>query len=124
MAGVFDRFPRLRIVLGHNGEGIPFMLDRIDNRYKTMNSGGTGKLKRLPSAYFKDHFVITTSGTNWAPAVRFCQQVLGTEKVLFAVDYPFENDVETVRQADAIPISRREFELFYHANAERIFKLG
>lgn len=123
MSGVFDRFPRLRIVLGHNGEGIPFMLDRIDNRYKTMHGGGTGKLKRLPSEYFRDNFVITTSGTNWSPAVKFCQQVLGADKVLFAVDYPFENGPETVLQADAIPMSRAERDQFYWRNAARVFKL-
>lgn len=124
MAGIFDRFPKLRIVLGHNGEGIPFYLDRIDNRYKTMHRGGTGPLKRLPSEYFRDHFVITTSGSNWSPAVNFCQQVLGPEKVLFAVDYPFEAGPETVAAADAIPMSDRERTLFYHANAERVFRMG
>lgn len=124
MAGVFDRFPKLRIVLGHNGEGIPFYLDRIDNRYKTMNRGGTGKLKRLPSEYFRDNFVITTSGSNWSPAVKFCQQVMGPDKVLFAVDYPFEAGVETVQAADAIPMSHREREMFYHLNAERVFKIA
>lgn len=123
MAGVFDRFPKLRIVLGHNGEGIPFYLDRIDNRYKTMHGGGTGALARLPSDYFREHFVITTSGSNWAPAVRFCQEVLGPEKVLFAVDYPFEDGIATVRQADAIPMPARERELFFHANAERVFRI-
>ncbi|MEZ0243944.1 MAG: amidohydrolase family protein [Sphingomonas sp.] len=124
MAGVFDRFPKLRIVLGHNGEGIPFQLDRIDNRYKTMHRGGTGALKRLPSDYFRDNFVITTSGSNWAPAVKFCQQVLGPDKVLFAVDYPFEADVETVNAADAIPMSDRDRHLFYHGNAERVFRIA
>lgn len=123
MAGVFDRFPKLRIVLGHNGEGIPFQLDRIDNRYKTMNRGGTGKLKRLPGDYFRDNFVITTSGSNWAPAVKFCQQVMGPDKVLFAVDYPFEADVETVAAADAIAMPDRDRGLFYHGNAERVFKI-
>lgn len=121
MAGVFDRFPRLRVVLGHNGEGIPFMLDRIDNRYKTMHGGGTGKLKRLPSDYFRSNFVITTSGSNWAPAVRFCQEVMGPDKVLFAVDYPFENGPETVQAADSIPMSRAHREMFFHRNAERVF---
>jgi 2,3-dihydroxybenzoate decarboxylase len=77
----------------------------------------------LPSEYFFDHFVVTTSGSNWAPAVRFCQQVLGPDKVLFAVDYPFEADVETVRAADAISMSDRDRHLFYHGNAERVFRI-
>lgn len=124
MAGVFDRFPRLRVVLGHNGEGIPFYLDRIDNRYMTMNGGGTGKLRKLPSAYFRENFVVTTSGANRAPAVRMCQEVLGVEKVLFAIDYPFEKDVEAVAAAEAVPMSARDDEQFFHRNAERVFGIA
>ncbi|WP_294075875.1 amidohydrolase family protein [Sphingomonas sp.] len=123
MAGVFDHFPKLKIVLGHNGEGIPFYLDRIDNRYMAMNRGGTGKLKRRPSAYFRENFYVTTSGTNWAPAVRLCQEVLGADRVLFAIDYPFEDGPEAVRRADAIGMNRADSALFFHANAERVFKI-
>jgi len=123
MAGVFDRFPDLTIVLGHNGEGIPFNLDRIDNRYMTMHGGGTGKLKMKPSEYFHRNFVVTTSGTNWSPAVRFCQDVLGPQRVLFAVDYPFENGVEAVRAVDGMTMSDLERGMFLHANAERVFNI-
>ena len=121
MAGVFDRFPALRIVLGHNGEGIPFYLDRIDNRYRTMHGGGTGPLKRAPSEYFRENFIITTSGANWWPGVRLCQEVMGMDKVLFALDYPFEDGPSTVRAADALPLDAAGFAAFYHGNAERVF---
>jgi len=63
MCGVFDRFPKLKIILGHMGEGIPFWLQRIDNRYLLqVRIGAVNKMPRLPSEYFKDNFVITTSG--------------------------------------------------------------
>lgn len=124
VGGVFEQFPRLKIVIGHNGEGIPFYLDRIDNRYRAMNEGALGKLKRSPATVFRENFWITTSGTNWAPAVKTCQEVLGVDRVLFAVDYPFENEDETVKQAAAIPMDRRTAEAFFHGNAERVFKLG
>ena len=107
VGGVFEQFPQLKIVIGHDGEGIPFYLDRIDNRYRTLHEGGLGPLTRSPSTIFKENFWVTSSGSNWVPAVRFCQQVLGPDRVLFAVDYPFEEEVSTVQQAAAIEMPRR-----------------
>jgi 5-carboxyvanillate decarboxylase len=124
MGGVFEQFPRLKIVIGHDGEGIPFYLDRIDNRYRTLHDGGLGPLSRSPATIFRQNFWITTSGSNWSPAVRLCQQVLGSDRVLFAVDYPFEEEVSTVHQAEAIDMPRAEAEMFFHGNAERLFKIA
>ena len=123
LGGVFDRFPKLRIVLGHLGEGVPFFLDRMDIRYRVEQSPERPKLARKPSEYFKDHFVVTTSGMNWWPAVEMCQRVLGEDKVLFAVDYPFEDGAGAVAAADAMPMSDATFAAFYHANAERVFRI-
>lgn len=124
VGGVFEQFPKLKIVIGHDGEAIPFYLDRIDNRYRTLHEGGLGPLTRSPATVFKENFWITTSGANWSPAVRFCQQVLGPERVLFAVDYPFEEEVSSVQQAAAIEMPRAEAELFFHGNAERLFRIA
>jgi 2,3-dihydroxybenzoate decarboxylase len=123
MSGVFETFPRLRVVIGHNGEGIPFYLDRIDNRYRVMNGGGLGKLSRSPATVFRENFWITTSGANWSPAVRTCQEILGADRVLFAVDYPFEDEDDAVARAAAISMSRRDAASFFHLNAERVFKI-
>lgn len=72
LGGIFDQFPRLKIILGHMGEGIPFWLSRIDNRFNAQAEldipGRARKLRRAPSEYFKDNFLITTSGMNWNPA--------------------------------------------------------
>lgn len=66
MSGVFDQFPGLKIVLGHMGEGIPFWLDRIDNRYLLWKKVGSAEtLKSLPSEYFKNNFYISTSGMTY-----------------------------------------------------------
>jgi 5-carboxyvanillate decarboxylase len=123
MGGVFEAFPRLRIVIGHDGEGIPFFLDRIDNRYRAIHQGTLGSLSRSPATIFRENFWVTTSGANWAPAVRLCQEVLGIDRVLFAVDYPFENEDTTVAQADAIPMTPEARAAFFHGNAERVFGL-
>lgn len=123
MSGLFDKFPRLRIVLGHLGEGVPFFLSRLDIRYRDDQCPDRPKLKKKPSDYFKENFVVTTSGMNWWPAVEMCQHVLGADKVLFAVDYPFEDGAEAVALVDAMPMSDADFEKFYHGNAERVFGL-
>jgi 2,3-dihydroxybenzoate decarboxylase len=123
MSVVFETFPRLRVEIGHNGEVIPFYLDRIDNRYRVMNGGGLGKLSRSPATVFRENFWITTSGANWSPAVRTCQEILGADRVLFAVDYPFEDEDDAVARAAAISMSRRDAASFFHLNAERVFKI-
>jgi 2,3-dihydroxybenzoate decarboxylase len=124
LAGVFDRFPKLQMVIGHVGENIPFTLDRIDNRYQiTLARGAKKTIKRLPSDYIHSNFIITTSGANWPPGVKFCQQVLGMDKVLFAIDYPFEENLKTVAQAETIPMTDAEKLMFYQTNAERVFKI-
>lgn len=121
--GVFEQFPRLKIVLGHDGEAIPFYLDRIDNRYRSLYQGGLGPLTRSPATVFRENFWVTSSGANWSPAVRFCQEVLGVDRVLFAVDYPFEEEVGAVQQASAIAMPQAEAEAFFHGNAERLFRI-
>jgi 2,3-dihydroxybenzoate decarboxylase len=122
-AGVFDRFPRLRIVLGHLGEGIPFFMDRLDVRYSKEIVPARPKLKRKPSDYVKENFVVTSSGMNWAPAIRFCQETLGPQRVLFAADYPFEDPVAAVEGAEATPMTEEHRLLFFQQNAQRVFKL-
>lgn len=122
ISGVFDQIPNLRFVLGHGGEGIPFWLDRIDVRY------GAGvikrnKLERKPSDYFKDNFTITTSGLNWTPALKFCIDVLGADRIMFAVDYPFEDTEFMVGRMDSAEISDDDKAAIYHRTAQRVFRL-
>ncbi len=121
LSGHFDRFPNQKVVIGHAGENIPFVLDRIDNRYNFQPPNP--KLKRLPSDYFKANFVVTSSGINWSPAVKLMQEVLGPDKVLFAVDYPFEDQPTTIKKAEAIPMTPAQRKMFFQTNAERVFKL-
>jgi 5-carboxyvanillate decarboxylase len=125
MSGTFARYPKLKIILGHMGEGIPFWLQRIDNRYLLqVKIGAVEKLPRLPSEYFLDNFVITTAGVTSMPALRLSLDVLGAERILFAADFPYEDDVEAVRFLDEATISERERALISHQNAERLFALS
>lgn len=123
--GVFDQFPRLRIVIGHMGEGLPFCLDRIDNRYFWEHEMAAipPKLKRKPSDYIRDNMVVTTSGMNFSTPLLATIQALGIDNVLFAADYPFENVRESVDAIDNVAIADRDKEKIYSLNAKRVFKL-
>jgi 2,3-dihydroxybenzoate decarboxylase len=124
MSGLFDRYPKLTIVLGHMGEGIPFWLQRIDNRYLLqVKIGAVDKLSKLPSQYFLDNFVITTAGVTSMPALRLCLDVLGVERILFAADFPYEDDAEAVRFMNGAEVSEDERRQIYETNARRVFKL-
>jgi 2,3-dihydroxybenzoate decarboxylase len=124
MSGLFDRFPKVKIVLGHMGEGIPFWLQRIDNRYRLeVKIGACGRLERLPSEYFLDNFVITTSGVTSMPALRLSLDELGVDRILFAADFPYEDDAEAVRFMDGANVTEEERKKIYETNAMRVFKL-
>ena len=124
--GVFDQFPNLTVVLGHMGEGIPYWFYRIDNRYEMEVTMGLKhrKLKRRPTEYFRDNFAITTSGVNWNPPLEYCVSVLGADKVMFAVDYPYQETTEAVDWMNAAPLSDEDKRLVFSTNAERIFGIS
>ena len=79
------------------GEGLPYWLQRLDNRYLLqVKIGAVPKMPRLPSEYFLENFVITTSGVASHPALRHALDVLGPERIMFAADYPYESVAEAV----------------------------
>jgi 2,3-dihydroxybenzoate decarboxylase len=125
MSGLFDDFPKLRIVLGHMGEGLPFWLQRIDNRYLLqVKIGAVKKLAQLPSEYFLQNFVITTSGVMSAPALKLSIEVLGAERIMFAADYPYESVEDGVAFLDQVDIPEVQRAQIYAGNAERYFGLA
>jgi 5-carboxyvanillate decarboxylase len=127
VAGVFDRFPKLKMVLGHLGEALPFWLERTD--YMHAASVGTGRyknwvrLRRKPSEYLRENFYFASSGMAWAPAIDFVQRVIGEDRVMYAMDYPFQFGIEEVLPAEEAPMSDATRLKFFQTNAERIFKL-
>ena len=130
MGGVFDAFPTLQIVLGHLGEALPFWLARLDNRYANivrrggLEPLGMKALARLPSEYFRDNFHITTSGMMTEAPLRFCLDMLGDARTMFAVDYPYEQTAEAIpffANADLDPKTRAKLS---HENAERLFHIA
>jgi 5-carboxyvanillate decarboxylase len=124
VSGVFDRFPKLKICLGHMGEAVHFWLWRLDYMNKNaQNRGVAPKLQLKPSDYFKRNFVITTSGQESHLALDFSIKALGAENVLWAIDYPYQPSAPAVEFMDSAPISDADKEKIYHGNAERVFHI-
>jgi 5-carboxyvanillate decarboxylase len=125
-SGVFDRFPKLRIVVGHLGEALPFWIFRLDYMHRaTVNSKRYAFMKPLQrkvSDYLRDNVYVTSSGMAWAPAIQFCQQVLGVDRVLYAMDYPYQFEAAEVVEMDAVG-SDSDRRMFYESNARAVFKL-
>ena len=120
LSGVFDQFPDLTIVLGHMGEGLPFWLNRLD----TISSRSQlDTIERKPSEYFLDNFVITTSAMFWDPILELSHKVLGPDRILFGVDYPFAPNEVGTRWLDAAPINDQDKRKIYSENAQRVFHL-
>lgn len=127
VSGLFDRFPKLKIVLGHCGEGLPFWLYRIDFMHagivRSARSEGAKPLKRRPSEYLRENFYYTTSGMPWEPAITFIQQQMGYDRVMYAMDYPYQFEASEVTAMDALPLTAEQKKMFFQTNAERIFGL-
>jgi 5-carboxyvanillate decarboxylase len=121
-SGVFDHIPDLKIVLGHMGEAIPYWLYRIDDRFRrSIPRGDRPALKQRPSDYFKQNFMITTSGMNWHPVLQFCMSVLSADNIMWAIDYPYQDSPEAVEFMNTAPISDEDKDKLFHRNAERVF---
>jgi predicted TIM-barrel fold metal-dependent hydrolase len=119
-SGLFDDYPKLQIVIGHLGERIPFDLWRLDHRLSKLPGRPA---KRTMAEYFRNNFHITTSGN-------FCTQSLiqtiltvGADRVLFAVDYPFEDHAQAAEWFDAAEIAEHDRIKIGRDNAKALFAL-
>jgi 5-carboxyvanillate decarboxylase len=126
-AGVFDRFPKLQMIIGHMGEALPFWSYRLDYMHRaTVASKRYDSMKpiqRKPSDYMKDNFYITNSGVAWDKAIKFTQDVVGVDRVLYAMDYPYQYAPEEVAMLDAMDMSAEDKFKFFQGNAEKVFKI-
>ena len=121
--GVFDRFPKLQLITGHMGEGLPYMLGRMDEGYETGMAHITKPLQKKPSEYFKSNLFITTSGKYQPTAMRCAIDAIGADRILFATDYPFLSLEASLSCINACLLTEEEQELIFYKNAERVLKL-
>jgi 2,3-dihydroxybenzoate decarboxylase len=121
LSGLFDRFPRLNVILGHMGEALPYMLWRIDSRFKIYRP--KVKLERMPSDYIRRNFCATTAGACQPEALLCAVEALGAERIMFSVDYPLEDSAEAARFIEAAPLSEHDRELICWRNAARLLRL-
>ncbi len=117
-SGTMDRYPGLKIIIGHMGENLPFSLARAD---KTLNP--VAGLPRRISEYFTANFYVTTSGYFTVPPFQCAMSVLGIDRLLFSVDYPFADNAAARQFLDTLPISEPDREKLAHGNAERVLGL-
>jgi predicted TIM-barrel fold metal-dependent hydrolase len=120
-AGVFDAYPDLKFILGHLGETIPFVMERL-NGHSVADAEFRG-LKKTPSEYFRQNMMVTTSGNFFAPAFLCAFMALGADNIMFSVDWPFESSLEATDFLRHLPISEQDKEKVAHLNAERTLRL-
>lgn len=121
--GVFDDFPEAKLLLGHMGEGLPFMLWRLDSRWAFHNHHGVELRRDNPSDYLRHNLYITTSGVCSAPPLLCALLALGPEHILLGTDYPFEDMNAATEFLRTAPVSEADRAKIAHANAERLLRL-
>jgi len=117
LAGIFDRYPRLQIILGHWGEFIPFYLARLDQLHQFKH------LKQRMSDYFLQNFYVTPSGLYTYPPLLLTLQTIGADRIMYSVDYPYVIDEHARTFLENAPISPGDKEKIAHGNAERVLKI-
>lgn len=123
-SGLFDQYPKLTIILGHLGEGLPYNMWRIDNRNAWVKAPPRYPAKKKLGEYFQANFYLTTSGNFRTQTLIDAMLEIGADRILFSTDWPFENvdhaadwfDATSISEADRIKIGR--------TNAVELFKLN
>ena len=124
LSGTLDRFPKLKIVLGHMGEAVPFWLWRLDFMARPGFGNNLRPNKLKPSEYFRQNFAITTSGVEDHLALKYCIDRIGVESVMWAIDYPYQPSTPAVAFIESAPIPDADKQKIAHGNAERIFHIA
>jgi 2,3-dihydroxybenzoate decarboxylase len=122
-SGLFDAHPKLTIILGHLGEGIPFNLWRIDNRNSWMKAAHKYAAKKSVADYFRQNFAVTTSGNFSTSTLQQTIAEIGVDRVMYSADYPFEDMSEASEWFDKAPLSQADRRKIGRENAMRLFRL-
>jgi 2,3-dihydroxybenzoate decarboxylase len=118
LSGVFEAHPRLKIILGHLGEALPYLLWRID---QALSRPGQQRLSFRD--VFCNHFWITTSGNFSNPALLCCVMEMGIERIMFSVDWPFVMNAPAIRWIDSVPLCDEDKAKILSGNAKRLLRM-
>ncbi len=118
LSGVFDAYPRLKIILGHMGEGLPFLVDRVD---EALSRPGNKPVRFKET--FCEHFYLTTSGHFSTPALLCAMLEVGIDRVLFSIDWPFVENKPGTDWLRTVPLSPEDKEKLANGNARKLLKL-
>ncbi|MCO4251223.1 amidohydrolase family protein [Pseudarthrobacter raffinosi] len=120
LSGVFDKYPTLQIILGHWGEMVPFFLDRLDEGFPTRLTG----LDRSVAEYVKSNVYITPSGMFSHAQLQYCVDTLGTDRIMYSVDYPFVDNDQAAKFLDEAKLEPAVKEAIAHGTAESLLNLA
>lgn len=124
LSGVFDAFPKLKVILGHYGEALPFLLKRVDRSFLQYHvpkgSGSMPEIQKRPSEYLLDNMFVTTSGNYLDAAFECTKAAIGIERILLGTDYPYESTEEISGFLDGLKMSPEEEVMLYEKNASRL----
>ncbi|WP_024506265.1 amidohydrolase family protein [Bradyrhizobium sp. ARR65] len=118
LGGVFDRFPKLQIVIGHMGEGLPFFMQRVDVMPIELT-----RLKRQVSEYLRENLHYTFAGFNFPPTFLDLLLEVGVSRIMFSADYPYGSMAKARAFLEQIPVSAADRARIAHGNAEKLFRL-
>ncbi len=119
LGGVFDQYPQLQMIIGHMGEALPFMLQRLDHIMPTEST----KLKRPISAYLRENIHYTFSGFNYTSTFLNLLLEVGVDRIMFSIDYPYASMVQGRDFLNNLPVSPADRERIAHWNAESLLKI-
>jgi 2,3-dihydroxybenzoate decarboxylase len=122
-SGLFDEYPKLKIVLGHMGEGLPFSMWRVDHRNAWVKAPPTYPAKKKIADYFNSNFYLTTSGNFRTQSLIDAMLEVGADRILFSTDWPFENIDHAADWFDGATISEADRAKIGRTNAVKLFRL-
>ena len=119
LSGMFDKYPDLQIISGHWGELVPFFLQRMDDMMPPEVTG----LSRTITETYKAQVSVTPSGMLTLPHFEFIHKVLGPDRIIYAVDYPYLTMTGARAFLEGLPVSEADKEKIAHGNVERLLRL-
>ncbi|KAJ9619719.1 hypothetical protein H2204_012587 [Knufia peltigerae] len=122
-SGVFDRFPKLKICIGHMGEGLSWILPRTDSTFRLYTAEAQGSKKKTFQQYFQENVLVNISGMPNTPALMNLMASTQVSNIMFSVDYPYESIAEMRKWFDTIPVADETWKDIGYRNAIRLFRL-